>query len=135
MRNKRPKNPNRIDKSELAVPVSPRMEDRAVLDLIREQDCMVCGDSPCDPAHIRTGHTGGTSRKPDDNLVLPLCHTHHMAQEANIGARWWIENVLQVQFVGQRGDSHDLVEDVLLKDALYPMARELFDILREKIDE
>lgn len=72
-------------------PKHPPVRDRAYLDSVREMDCVICGASPCDPAHIRHGLGGGMGMKPGDDLVLPLCHQHHRQQheigELNFWAR------------------------------------------------
>lgn len=39
--------------------------------------CLVCGYSPVQLAHVRTG---GMGRKADWTYTVPLCHTHHREQ-------------------------------------------------------
>lgn len=46
--------------------------------------CGAWGES--DPAHVRRGTDGGTSLKPSDSWVLPLCHPHHLEQH-QVGER------------------------------------------------
>jgi hypothetical protein len=41
---------------------------------IKTLPCIRCGRTPCDPAHVRIGNTGGgTSLKPPDRFTVPLC--------------------------------------------------------------
>ena len=83
------------DKSALPFGIASRVRDRTYLDSLHDAHCWVCGATPCDPAHMRWGSEGGTGLKPDDSLAVPLCHAHHMEQEANPGPEWWAENVLK----------------------------------------
>ena len=48
--------------------------DPALLQRVREQFCLVCGDTPCDPDHVKTRGAGGGDTI--DN-VMPLCRRHH----------------------------------------------------------
>jgi hypothetical protein len=75
----------------------PRMDARRYLDSFAERACDACGalDGTIVPAHIRTGHEGGTGYKPDDDLVLALCFKCHGDQEATPGPWWWVEHVLK----------------------------------------
>jgi hypothetical protein len=61
-------------------PKHNRIRDRAWLDEVRDQPCIITGTTPCDPAHIRYGLSGGMGLKPDDNRVLPLAHELHRQQ-------------------------------------------------------
>lgn len=41
---------------------------------IKTLPCIKCGRTPCDPAHVRIGNTGGgTGLKPPDRFTVPLC--------------------------------------------------------------
>jgi len=53
------------------------MKDPNFLDFIRQRECSYCGSSGGNQAHhLRIGSIG-TSRKPSDYAVLPLCfHCH-----------------------------------------------------------
>lgn len=43
---------------------------------VRGLDCIVCGQSPCDPAHTISRAKGGDD---DPRCVVPLCRPHHRA--------------------------------------------------------
>ena len=75
----------------------PRLRDRKYLDSFKNEVCISClaDDGTIVGAHIRTGHEGGTSLKPSDDLVLPLCARCHAEQEANPGPHWWLENIVK----------------------------------------
>lgn len=60
---------------------------------IRRHHCSVkgCQEFPCDPAHIRVDlpphvQKGGTSLKPHDAWIIPLCRPHH-DEQGNHGER------------------------------------------------
>jgi hypothetical protein len=87
-----------IDKSELPLFEAPRIRDRKWLDAHEHFACVACGhqgDGSVVAAHVRTGHAGGGSLKPSDDLVFPLCFRCHTDQERNPGPAWWIVNVLR----------------------------------------
>ncbi len=51
-----------------------RLVDKGLLKYIRQLNCLVCGVSPSDPAHIKSRGAGG----PDAMFnLMPLCRTHH----------------------------------------------------------
>lgn len=73
-----------------------RVRDRRYLDSYEGQECIACGSTyGVVGAHIRTGHEGGTSLKPDDSLTLPLCAYCHADQEKHPGPWWWLESVVK----------------------------------------
>jgi hypothetical protein len=49
------------------------------LQFIREQACLVCGTSPCDPHHLnfKGNQSGGMGLKTSDYRTIPLCRIHH----------------------------------------------------------
>ncbi len=78
-----------------------RLRDKKYLASYKDAPCLVCeligiraDTMDVVGAHIRTGHSGGMGLKPDDNLTLPLCYFHHMDQEDNPGAGWWVANIV-----------------------------------------
>ena len=69
------------------------------LQFIRKLPCCVCGQMPCDAAHIRIGMFGGTGMKPGDDCTVPLCAPCHARQHqhgeatfygASIGSAKWL---------------------------------------------
>lgn len=80
----------------LLLPKTPVIRDRKYLDWIREQRCVISGQTPCDPAHIRIGGRGGMGMKPSDDRVLPLApHLH--AEQHRIGERtFWLDAMVNV---------------------------------------
>lgn len=63
---------------------------KAQREKIAGEFCVVCGDSPCDPAHTIDRSLGGDDH-PD--CVVPLCRRHH---------RWYDEQGLDLlPFIGR----------------------------------
>ena len=45
---------------------------------VRDERCVKCGESPCDPAHTISRAMGGDD---DPRCVVPLCREHHRAYD------------------------------------------------------
>ena len=54
-----------------------RIVNKALLKSYHAMYCLVCGSTPCDPAHVKTIGSGGNDV--EYNLV-PLCRLHHIEQ-------------------------------------------------------
>ena len=74
----------------------PRRENKKHLKWIAERPCVICGDSPCDAAHIkyadaRVGKplSSNIGMKADDRFTLPLCRYHHEEQHGRGERKWW----------------------------------------------
>jgi hypothetical protein len=74
----------------------PRRENPKHLAFVRERSCIICGSSPCDPAHIKFADARvlkplsiNVGMKADDRFVLPLCRRHHEEQHAMPERAWW----------------------------------------------
>ena len=48
-------------------------EDR--VNFIKSLPCLVCGNTPCDNAHVKSRGAGG-----DYTCIVPLCRVHHTEQ-------------------------------------------------------
>lgn len=75
---------------------TPIVRDKDHLARVRAMRCLLCGATPCDPAHVRDGLGGGMGMKPSDDLVVPLCHPHHAEQHRVGEVPFWLRAV-QVQ--------------------------------------
>lgn len=72
-------------------PKPRRLENRELLNKIKEEPCIICGKGPCDPSHIKTQGSGG----PDTRWnVVPMCRKHH--------TEWGL--IGRYSFVGQYPD-------------------------------
>lgn len=70
---------------------TPPLRDRAWLDFLQTQPCIVTGKEGAEPAHLRLLGAGGTGQKPPDNLVLPLHWELHRYQSEVGEPRAWLE--------------------------------------------
>jgi hypothetical protein len=74
----------------------PRKEDSKHLRFVRERPCVICGFTPCDPAHIKMGDSriskppsSNLGMKADDRFTLPLCRKHHERQHQMPEREFW----------------------------------------------
>lgn len=78
----------------IACPKSVPLRDRAYLDSLRDEPCLVTGRignsevETVDPAHFRWGTDGATSMKPSDCFAIPLIHSEHTAQHNGEKSYW-----------------------------------------------
>jgi hypothetical protein len=89
-----------IDKSTLALSEPRRYRDRAHLQVVAAQPCLVCGRSPSDPHHLRFMQPRALGRRVSDEFAVPLCRTHHRALHRR-GA-WWTSVDIDPVAVAQR---------------------------------
>jgi hypothetical protein len=81
-----------------------RIKDNELLEFYRKRRCDVCGQKPCDPAHIKT--TGSGAHDVHDNL-MSLCRKHHIEQHS-IGFWTMVQRYpFFGQFLGQKGWEFD----------------------------
>ena len=60
------------------------------IEWIRNQPCLVCGESS-DPHHVRIDGNAGTGIRPPDSYCIPLCFTHHRYYHDNGLGRFYIK--------------------------------------------
>jgi hypothetical protein len=79
-----------IDKSALSFSEPRRHRDRAHLEFVSSQPCLLCGRRPCDAHHIRFAQPRALGRRVSDEYAVPLCRTHHRVLHARGDeAAWW----------------------------------------------
>ena len=92
-----------IDKSTLPLSEPRRYRDRAHLQFVAAQPCLVCGRSPSDPHHLRFMQPRALGRRVSDEFAVPLCRTHHRAlHRRGDEAAWWLSVDLDPVVVAQR---------------------------------
>ena len=69
--------PAKIDKSQLAIAEPKRLRDKAHLQFVASQPCLVCGRQPSDPHHLRFAQPRAIGLKVSDEFTVPLCRGHH----------------------------------------------------------
>src|SRR6202008_4866886 len=69
--------PWHVEKSALALSEPRRYRDRAHLEFVASQPCLLCGRQPCDAHHLRFMQPRALGRRVSDEFAVPLCRTHH----------------------------------------------------------
>jgi ERF superfamily len=88
--------PASIDKTALALPEPRRVRDKAHIDFICKQPCLVCGRQPADAHHLRFAQHPALGRKVSDEFTVPLCRVHH--REVHCCAdetQWWSKSGIE----------------------------------------
>ena len=85
--------PGRIDKSALTIGEPKRIRDRAHLEFVASQPCLICGRQPSDPHHLRFAQPRAIGMKVSDEFTVPLCRGHHrQLHQTGDEAAWWQEH-------------------------------------------
>jgi hypothetical protein len=91
-----------IDKNTLALSEPRRYRDRAHLQFVAAQPCLVCGRSPSDPHHLRFMQPRALGRRVSDEFAVPLYRTHHRAlHRRGDEPAWWMSVDLDPAAVAQ----------------------------------
>ena len=79
-----------IDKSKLKFGEPRRYRNKAHLQFVASQPCMICGRKPTDAHHLKFAQPRGLGLKVSDEFTVPLCRTHHreLHRSSNEPA-WW----------------------------------------------
>jgi hypothetical protein len=79
-----------IDKSSLTIGEPRRYRDKAHLEFVASQPCLVCGRRPSDPHHLRFAQKRALGRRVSDEFTVPLCRLHHReAHRSRNECVWW----------------------------------------------
>jgi ERF superfamily protein len=91
-----------IDKGALALSEPRRYRDRAHLEFVSKQPCLVCGRWPSDAHHIRFAQPRALGRRVSDEYTVPLCRTHHRAlHRCGDETSWWETNNIDALAMAQ----------------------------------
>jgi len=84
-----------IDKSALTLSEPRRYRDRAHLEFVSAQPCLLCGRRPSDAHHLKY--------RVSDEFAVPLCRTHHRAlHRRGDEPAWWQSVNIDPAIVAQR---------------------------------
>jgi len=79
-----------VDKSVLVFPKPRRIRDRDHIRHVIKQPCLICGQRPSDPHHLRFVQSRALGRRVSDEFTVPLCRTHHReVHRSGNEAAWW----------------------------------------------
>jgi hypothetical protein len=82
--------PWHVDKTALPLTEPRRYRDRAHLQFVASQPCLLCGRQPADAHHLRFMQPRALARRVSDEFAVPLCRTHHRALHRHGDeAAWW----------------------------------------------
>jgi hypothetical protein len=92
-----------IDKSALTLSEPRRYRDRAHLEFVSSQPCLLCGRRPSDAHHLRFAQPRALGRRVSDEFAVPLCRTHHrVLHNRGDEAAWWDELKLDPVMVARQ---------------------------------
>jgi hypothetical protein len=79
-----------VDKSALPLSEPRRYRDRAHLEFVASQPCLLRGRQPSDAHHLRFMQPRALGRRVSDEFAVPVCRTHHRAiHRHGDEATWW----------------------------------------------
>jgi hypothetical protein len=85
-----------IDKGALTLSEPRRYRDRAHLQFVSAQPCLICGRRPCDAHHLRFAQPRALGRRVSDEYAVPLCRSHHrVLHRHGDEAAWWEANKVE----------------------------------------
>jgi DNA recombination protein Rad52 len=80
----------RIDKADLSFGAERRFRDKAHLQIVASQPCLICGRQPSHAHHLTFAQSRGLSMKVSDEYTVPLCAVHHDDLHRNgPEPAWW----------------------------------------------
>ena len=92
-----------IDKSELALNEPRRYRNRAHLEFVASQPCLLCERRPSDAHHLRFVQPSALGRRVSDEFTVPLCRSHHRAlHRRGNEPEWWKENGIDPVGIAQK---------------------------------
>jgi ERF superfamily len=82
-----------VDKAALTLGEPRRYRDRAHLQFVSSQPCLICGRRPTDAHHLRFAQPRAIGRRVSDEFTVPLCRSHHRALHRHGDEPgWWETN-------------------------------------------
>ena len=80
----------RVDKKELTFGAERRFRDKAHLQFVASQPCLICGRQPSHAHHLTFAQSRALSLKVSDEFTVPLCAVHHDDVHRNGPEQaWW----------------------------------------------
>jgi hypothetical protein len=111
-----------IDKSTLPLSEPRRYRDRAHLQVVAAQPCLVCGRTPSDPHHLRFMQPRAMGRRVSDEFAVPLCRTHHRAlHRYGDEAAWWKSAGIDAVTIAQRLWQHTRLNGAPIQEHIDPL--------------
>ncbi|AGK56302.1 hypothetical protein HYPDE_23078 [Hyphomicrobium denitrificans 1NES1] len=77
------------------LPKEKRFRDRAHLEFVAKQPCLICGRQPTQAHHLRFAQPRAMALKVSDEFTVPLCTTHHDQLHRSGDERaFWVRNAV-----------------------------------------
>jgi hypothetical protein len=114
--------PWHVDKSALPLSEPRRYRDRAHLEFVASQPCLLCGRQPCDAHHLRFMQPRALGRRVSDEFAVPLCRTHHRAlHRSGDEAAWWTSTDLDPVLIAHRLWQHTRLNGLPIQQHVDPL--------------
>jgi hypothetical protein len=111
-----------VDKTTLPLSEPRRYRDRAHLEFVASQPCLLCGRQPSDPHHLRFMQPRAMGRRVSDEFAVPLCRTHHRAVHRHGDeADWWKSTGINPAVMAQRLWQHTRLDGALIQEHIDPL--------------
>jgi hypothetical protein len=111
-----------VDKSALPMSEPRRYRDRAHLEFVASQACLLCGRQPCDAHHLRFMQPRALGRRVSDEFAVPLCRTHHRAlHRSGDEAAWWTSAGIDAVAVAHRLWQHTRLNGAPIQKHIDPL--------------
>jgi hypothetical protein len=111
-----------VDKSALPLSEPRRYRDRAHLEFVASQPCLLCERQPCDAHHLRFMQPRALGRRVSDEFAVPLCRTHHRAlHRSGDEAAWWKSTDLDPVMIAQRLWQHSRLNGAPIQQHIDPL--------------
>jgi hypothetical protein len=111
-----------VDKSALPLSEPRRYRDRAHLEFVASQPCLLCGRQPCDAHHLRFMQPRALGRRVSDEFAVPLCRTHHRAlHRSGDEEAWWKVSGIDAVMIAQRLWQHSRLNGAAIQRHIDPV--------------
>jgi hypothetical protein len=111
-----------VDKGALPLSEPRRYRNRAHLEFVAAQPCLLCGRQPCDAHHLRFMQPRAMGRRVSDEFAVPLCRTHHRAlHRSGDEAAWWRSTDLDPVMIAHRLWQHSRLNGVPIQQHIEPL--------------
>jgi hypothetical protein len=111
-----------IDKTALPLSEPRRYRDRAHLEFVASQPCLLCGRQPSDPHHLRFIQPRAMGRRVSDEFAVPLCRTHHRAVHRHGDeVAWWTSAGLDAGAIAHRLWQHTRLNGAPIQEHIDPL--------------
>jgi hypothetical protein len=111
-----------VDKSALPLSEPRRYRDRAHLEFVASQPCLLCGRQPCDAHHLRFVQPQALGRRVSDEFAVPLCRTHHRALHRHGDeAAWWTSAGIDAVTIAHRLWQHTRLNGAPIQEHIDPL--------------